>query len=190
MPADQVALRDGRLVAVGEPSRGEPITAVLERGHLAEVEGEASVQLPAEKAKNFAFQSFGAQFCEAKVDEQLGRVRVTRWVGAFDPGRVLNPNLTDYKMPTTLDVPPIESILVEHPSALGPHGAKGVGEPPNIEPPAAVANAIAVATGLRITSLPITAEKIVLTKMGGPERAPQAPLAARSAPAKPWRPST
>jgi xanthine dehydrogenase YagR molybdenum-binding subunit len=41
--------------------------------------------------QNFAFQSFGAQFCEVKLDEQLGRARVTRWVGAFDPGRVLNP---------------------------------------------------------------------------------------------------
>jgi CO/xanthine dehydrogenase Mo-binding subunit len=75
---------------------------------------------------------------------------------------VLNPNLTDYKMPTALDVPPIESILVECPSEAGPYGAKGVGEPPCIEPPATVANAIAAATGLWITSLPITAEKIVL----------------------------
>ena len=125
---------------------------------------------------------------EGGVTQGLGQALSEEIV--YREGRVLNPNLTDYKMPTTLDVPPIESILVEHPSALGPHGAKGVGEPPNIEPPAAVANAIAVATGVRITSLPITAEKIVLTKMGGPERAPQAPLAARSAPAKPWRPST
>ena len=81
----------------------------------------------------------------------------------YRDGRVLNPNLTDYKMPTTLDVPPIESILVECPSAVGPYGAKGVGEPPNIEPPAAIANAIAAATGRRVTSLPITAEKIALS---------------------------
>jgi CO/xanthine dehydrogenase Mo-binding subunit len=80
----------------------------------------------------------------------------------YEGGRVLNPNLTDYKMPTTLDVPRVESILVQHPSLVGPYGAKGVGEPPNIEPPAAVANAVAAATGLRITSLPITAEKIAL----------------------------
>jgi CO/xanthine dehydrogenase Mo-binding subunit len=45
---------------------------------------------------------------------------------------------------------------------VGPYGAKGVGEPPNIEPPAAVANAVAGATGLRVTVLPITAEKIAL----------------------------
>jgi CO/xanthine dehydrogenase Mo-binding subunit len=84
----------------------------------------------------------------------------------YRDGRVLNPNLTDYKMPTTLDVPRVESILVEHRSQVGPFGAKGVGEPPNIEPPAAVANAIAAAVGARITSLPITAEKIVFASRG------------------------
>jgi CO/xanthine dehydrogenase Mo-binding subunit len=65
-------------------------------------------------------------------------------------------------MPTTLDMPRVETILVQHPSVAGPYGAKGVGEPPNIEPPAAVANAVAAATGLRVTALPITAEKIAL----------------------------
>jgi CO/xanthine dehydrogenase Mo-binding subunit len=75
---------------------------------------------------------------------------------------VLNANLTDYKMPTAVDVPRVESILVQHPSLVGPYGAKGVGEPPNIEPPAAVANAVASATGVRITDLPITAEKVAL----------------------------
>ena len=80
----------------------------------------------------------------------------------YDNGRVLNANLTDYKMPTAVDVPRIETILVQHPSLVGPFGAKGVGEPPNIEPPAAVANAIASATCVRITSLPMTAEKIAL----------------------------
>jgi CO/xanthine dehydrogenase Mo-binding subunit len=102
---------------------------------------------------------------EGGVTQGLGQALSEEIV--YRDGRVLNPNLTDYKMPTTLDVPPIESILVEHPSAMGPHGAKGVGEPPNIEPPAAVANAIAVATGVRITSLPITAEKIALALLDG-----------------------
>lgn len=77
-------------------------------------------------------------------------------------GRVVNANLTDYKMPTALDAPPIESILVQHPGPVGPYGAKGVGEPPVIEPPAAVANAVAVAAGVRVTVLPLTAEKIAL----------------------------
>ena len=77
-------------------------------------------------------------------------------------GHVQNANLTDYKMPTTMDVPPIEVILVTHPSVSGPYGAKGVGEPPTIQPPAAIANAVAAACGKRIMQLPITAEKILL----------------------------
>ena len=87
----------------------------------------------------------------------------------YRDGRVANANLTDYKMPTALDVPRVQSILVECPSAAGPYGAKGVGEPPCIEPPAAVANAVAAATGIWISSLPITAEKIAL-KLGGENR--------------------
>jgi CO/xanthine dehydrogenase Mo-binding subunit len=75
---------------------------------------------------------------------------------------VQNGNLTDYKMPTSMDVPPIEVILVTHPSVAGPYGAKGVGEPPSIQPPAAVANAVAAACGKRIMQLPITAEKILM----------------------------
>jgi CO/xanthine dehydrogenase Mo-binding subunit len=80
----------------------------------------------------------------------------------IEEGRVLNANLTDYKMPTALDVPPVECILVECASEAGPYGAKGVGEPPCIEPPAAIANAVSAAVGARIQSLPITAEKIAL----------------------------
>ena len=84
----------------------------------------------------------------------------------YEDGRVLNANLTDYKMPTTLDMPPVELILIEMPSAAGPYGAKGVGEPPCIQPPATIANAIAAATGLWVQSLPITAEKILLGLRG------------------------
>jgi CO/xanthine dehydrogenase Mo-binding subunit len=103
---------------------------------------------------------------EGGVAQGLGQTLSEEIV--YRDGRVQNANLTDYKMPTTLDVPRVESILVEHPGRVGPFGAKGVGEPPNVEPPAAVANAIAAAIGARITSLPITAEKIVLGSHGGP----------------------
>ena len=100
---------------------------------------------------------------EGGVAQGLGQALSEEIV--YEEGRVLNPNLTDYKMPTTLDMPRVQSILVQHPSLVGPYGAKGVGEPPNMEPPAAVANAVAAATGLRVTSLPITAEKIALGLM-------------------------
>jgi xanthine dehydrogenase YagR molybdenum-binding subunit len=86
-----VSAEDGRLFATEDSKRGESYTDVLRRAGKELVEGESATRLSDEKQKKFAFQSFGAQFCEVKVDEPLGRVRVTRWLGAFDNGRVLNP---------------------------------------------------------------------------------------------------
>ena len=98
---------------------------------------------------------------EGGVTQGLGQALSEELV--FADGRVANANLTDYKMPTAMDVPPIESILVECASQAGPYGAKGVGEPPCIEPLAAIANAVAAAIGVRITTLPITAERVLLS---------------------------
>ena len=78
----------------------------------------------------------------------------------FREGEVQNPDLTDYKVPTLMNVPPIESVIVEVPSRFGPYGAKGVGEPPSIPVAPAIANAIYDAVGVRITELPMTPEKI------------------------------
>jgi CO/xanthine dehydrogenase Mo-binding subunit len=79
----------------------------------------------------------------------------------YRDGVVLNPNWTDYKLPTMADVPHIEVILVEHPTAGGPFGAKGLGESPVLHPPAAIANAVAQAIGTRLHSLPITGERVL-----------------------------
>jgi CO/xanthine dehydrogenase Mo-binding subunit len=85
----------------------------------------------------------------------------------YSEGTVMNANLTDYKMPTAQDMPDVECILVECASAAGPYGAKGVGEPPCIQPPAAINNAIAAATGFWLNSLPMTAEKIAKQRWAG-----------------------
>jgi CO/xanthine dehydrogenase Mo-binding subunit len=77
-------------------------------------------------------------------------------------GRLTNPSLLDYRKLTAADVPPIETIIVEVPSPAGPFGARGVGEPPIVPAPAAIANAVEDATGARITELPITPERIAL----------------------------
>lgn len=81
----------------------------------------------------------------------------------YENGIVRNAGLTDYKMPTAMDAPNIRSFIVESPSKVGPYGAKGVGEPPVIHPPATIANAVASAVSARVQTLPITAEKIVRT---------------------------
>ena len=75
-------------------------------------------------------------------------------------GRLLNPNLTNYIMPTSLDMPKVEVDIVDSYDPTGPFGAKGVGEPTCVATAAAILNAIHDAVGVRITSLPATAEKV------------------------------
>ena len=76
-------------------------------------------------------------------------------------GRQINPNLTNYIMPTSLDMPEIEVNIVKSYDETGPFGAKGVGEPTAVPTAAAILNAIHNAVGVRITSLPATAEKVL-----------------------------
>jgi CO/xanthine dehydrogenase Mo-binding subunit len=75
-------------------------------------------------------------------------------------GRLINPNLTNYIMPTSLDMPKVEVDIVDSFDPTGPFGAKGVGEPTCVSTAAAILNAIHDAVGVRITSLPATAEKV------------------------------
>ncbi len=80
---------------------------------------------------------------------------------AFDEkGNLLNPNLHDYLLPTAQDVPPIDSGWVDSYEPQGPYGAKEVGEGATLPVIGAIANAIEDAIGVRINSLPITAEKV------------------------------
>jgi CO/xanthine dehydrogenase Mo-binding subunit len=76
-------------------------------------------------------------------------------------GRQLNPHLLDYKLVTAADAPPIEIAWVENPAINGgPNGSKGIGEPPCVPTPGAVANAIAKATGKHVRRLPMTPERV------------------------------
>lgn len=78
-------------------------------------------------------------------------------------GQLLTATWSDYHIPTAEDLPDtVEAIIVEVPSDHGPMGARGVGEPPVVPTAAAVANAVADATGKRITDLPITPERVVM----------------------------
>jgi CO/xanthine dehydrogenase Mo-binding subunit len=78
----------------------------------------------------------------------------------LEDGRVINASLADYKMPTVADLPRLETVLVRSSDGVGPYGAKAIGEFANNSPPAAIANAVADAVGVRLYELPITAEKI------------------------------
>jgi CO/xanthine dehydrogenase Mo-binding subunit len=75
-------------------------------------------------------------------------------------GEPLSAGFLDYKIPTSLDLPNIEPLIVEEADEEGPFGARGIGEPPILAMAPAIANAIYDAVGVRLTSLPITAEKV------------------------------
>ena len=78
----------------------------------------------------------------------------------LDNGKVANANLGDYKLPTIRDIPQLETVLVESEGGLAPHGGKAIGEFANNNPPAAIANAVADAVGVRLFEIPVTAEKV------------------------------
>ena len=77
-----------------------------------------------------------------------------------EEGRVTSLSLGDYKLPTTRDVPPLRTVLLESESGQGPYNIKAIGELPVSPVAAAVANAVADAVGVRVRDLPITAEKV------------------------------
>jgi CO/xanthine dehydrogenase Mo-binding subunit len=79
-------------------------------------------------------------------------------------GVVVNPNLGDYYVPTSLDIPEIKTIIVEYPGRLGPFGAKAIGEPPIVLPAPAIVNAIDNAIGIRMDEIPATPDRL-LTKL-------------------------
>jgi xanthine dehydrogenase molybdenum-binding subunit len=78
-----------------------------------------------------------------------------------EQGRLLNASLLDYRIPTCLDLPMIETVLVEVPNPGHPYGVRGVGEMPIVPPPAALANAIYRAAGVRLQVLPMSPPRIL-----------------------------
>ena len=77
-----------------------------------------------------------------------------------DQGKVTTTNLGEYKIPNILDIPKLKTVLVKGKNGPGPYEAKGIGEHANVTPPAAIANAVADACGVRIFDTPVTAEKV------------------------------
>ena len=79
----------------------------------------------------------------------------------YEEGRLLTPSFSEYLMPTAMDMPKVECILLESRSGVGPYGAKGIGEPAMTAVAPAIANAVADAIGVRVFELPITPERVV-----------------------------
>jgi len=76
-------------------------------------------------------------------------------------GKTQTPSLAEYLVPTAVDFPPTRVIILESGSGVGPFGAKGIGEPSLTPAPAAVANAVADAIGVRMHELPLTPERVL-----------------------------
>jgi CO/xanthine dehydrogenase Mo-binding subunit len=77
-----------------------------------------------------------------------------------DEGQLISATMMDYGLPKSTQIPNVETVVLEIPSSAGPLGAKGVGEPPIVPGAAAIANAIANATGKRVTEMPMNAERV------------------------------
>ncbi|MBV9158396.1 MAG: xanthine dehydrogenase family protein molybdopterin-binding subunit [Acidobacteriaceae bacterium] len=87
---DEVRACDGGLFRRDKPETGETYVEILSRLKQDFVEAESETGPPLETMK-YSMGSYGAQFCEIRVNEQTGETRVSRWVGSFDTGRILNP---------------------------------------------------------------------------------------------------
>jgi xanthine dehydrogenase YagR molybdenum-binding subunit len=193
--ASEVRFANGGIFRKEQPSIGETYTAILKGAKKDFVQMEHKTGAPLEMMK-YSMHSYAAQFCEVRVQEQTGEVRINRWVGAFDVGRILNPKtavsqlrggiimgigmalteetmfddrtgritnatLAEYHLPVQADVPHIDIAYTDIPDPHTPMGAHGIGEIGITGVAAAVANAVYHATGKRVTSLPITLDKLL-----------------------------
>ena len=86
----------------------------------------------------------------------------------FDPetGAVRNPSFASYLMPLAIDLPELENVLINVPAPDGPFGARAVAEPPGFGPPAAIANAVYDAVGVRVKELPLSGERVLAALNG------------------------
>lgn len=87
---ENVEARDAGLFLNGDRTAGESYVAILRSAGKDYLEVEESSSMPLEMMK-YSMASYGAQFCEVRVHEQTGEVRISRWIGSFDCGRIINP---------------------------------------------------------------------------------------------------
>jgi len=113
------------------------------------------------------FQDVGKCINPTQVESQMqgGAVQGIGWALSEeyvydDQGLMKNASFLDYRMPTALDLPMINTVILETPADDGAFGIRGVGEPPIIPPPAAIGNAISDAIDIRMTRLPMSPERV------------------------------
>jgi CO/xanthine dehydrogenase Mo-binding subunit len=161
----QATLTEGAVVGHGVSSK---LPLGVEIGaHVADVEVDTDTG-GVKVLRYTAFQDVGLALnpdavegqIEGSVVQGLGWALLEHFDYAPD-GRIRNASLLDYRMPTALDVPRIDCVIVETPVPNVPYGVRGVGEVAIVPTAAAVANAIARATGVRMTRMPMTPERVL-----------------------------
>ncbi|NJN18133.1 MAG: xanthine dehydrogenase family protein molybdopterin-binding subunit, partial [Oscillochloris sp.] len=147
---------DGR----SAPERNAPgFAAVITKVHVDSDTGRVT------PLRYVAIQDVGFALNPMLVEGQIhgGSAQSIGW-GLYEAlrydenGELLTASFMDYTLPRADQLPPIETVLVAHPSPHGPFGARGIGEPPIIAGAAALANAVRDACGARVTSLPLSDE--------------------------------
>jgi CO/xanthine dehydrogenase Mo-binding subunit len=187
---EELEIRDGQIFVSGE-SRPVPYkdilskstTTIIGRGspkppqgvathsfgvHFAEVEVDTRTG-KVEVIRLVAAHDVGRAINRIGVENQIqggaimgiGFGMLERQYIDSQSGICVNPNMVDFKIPSILDVPMVEPLIIEPDDPVGPFGAKGCGEPPYGVPAPAIANAIYDAVGLRFTEIPINIRSVL-----------------------------
>jgi CO/xanthine dehydrogenase Mo-binding subunit len=154
-----------------EPVLGKGESAITQRSpgtgvHIARVHVDPETGR-VEPIRYIVIQDVGKAINPATVEEQIhgGGAQGVGWavyeeIVHDESGTPITASFMDYTVPKARQMPELEAVLVEVPSPIGPYGAKPVGEPPVIPGGAVIANAVAAATGARVTELPLTPERV------------------------------
>lgn len=161
----------GQLNSTGGPISGSASVNATRPGaafaaHIVDVEVDPETG-KTQILRYTAIQDVGKAIHPSYVEGQIqgGAVQGIGWAlneeyFFNDEGQMTNPTFLDYRMPISLDLPMIEAVIVEVPNPSHPFGVRGVGEVPIVPPPAAIANAIYRAVGVRMSQLPMAPDRV------------------------------
>ena len=162
----------GKLADLGGPATSTGSVDLESAGdgfglHIVDVEIDTETG-KTDVVRYTAIQDVGTAIHPSYVEGQMqgGAVQGIGWAlneeyFMKDDGSMANSSFLDYRMPTSLDLPPIDTVLVEVPNPLHPYGVRGVGETPICPPIPAIANAITDAIGTRLYNTPMNAGSIM-----------------------------
>ena len=184
-PQEQVSMENGRLVAAG---RSLTIAEVVARTEGEELTAQTSITSEAPEITSFCTQVAEVYVDEETGEVTVNKIVSAHDIGTIlnplnhqgqveggmiqglgyalmeelhlEDGHISTLSLGDYKIPTSADIPFMETVLVQGDAGPAPYESKGIGESSNIPVAGAIANAVFDAVGVRITDLPVTSEKV------------------------------